>query len=101
MKRLYDRKTERRVFEPGNQVLVSCLLPSSPFDAKFEGPYVIKRRLSDENYILATPHRRRSTQLYHVNLLKPYYKNAKSNSESSVHSVLFEMSDVNKYRILA
>lgn len=73
MKRLYDRKTERRVFEPGHQVLVSCLLPSSLFEAKFEGPYVIKRRLSDENYIVATSHRRRSTRLYHVNLLKTLY----------------------------
>ncbi len=96
MKRLYDRKTERTVFEPEDQVPVSCLLPSSPFEAKFEGPYVIKHRLSDENYIVATPHRRRSTQFYHVNLLKPFYEKSKSNSENSIHSVL-AISDVKNF----
>ncbi len=96
MKRLYDRKTERSVFEPEDQVPVSCLLPSSPFEAKFEGPYVIKHRLSDENYIVATPHRRRSTQFYHVNLLKPFYEKSKSNSENSIHSVL-AISDVKNF----
>ncbi|KAG1935376.1 gag-pol fusion protein [Pimephales promelas] len=63
MKRLYDRKVERRIFEPGGQVLVSRLLLSSPFEVKFEGPYVVKRKLSDENYEVATPYRRKSTQL--------------------------------------
>ncbi len=58
---------------------------------------MIKRRLSDENYIVATPHRRRSTQLYHVNLLKPYYEKSKSNSESSIHSVLLAVSDVKNF----
>ncbi len=96
MKCLYDRKTKRRVFEPGDQVLVSCLLPSSPFEAKFEGPYVIKHRLSDENYVVATPHRRRSTRLNHVNLLKPFYEKSKSNSENPIHSVL-AISDVKNF----
>ncbi len=45
---------------------------------------MVKRRLSDENYMVATPHRRKSTQLYHVNLLKPYYERPRLSSE--VHS---------------
>ncbi len=97
MKRLYDRRTERRVFESGDQVLVSRLFQSSPFEAKFEGPYVVKRRLSDENYMVATPHRRKSTQLYHVNLLKPYYERPRLSSESSIPSVLCAVSDVKNF----
>lgn len=93
MKRLYDRQVECRVFEPGDQVLVSRLLPSSPFEAKFEGPYVVKRKLSDENYEIFTPFRRKLTQLYHVNLLKPYYE--KSNGEvNPVCSALLAVSGV-------
>ncbi len=41
---------------------------------------MIKRRLSDENYIVATLHQRSSTQLYNVNLFKLYYEKSKSNS---------------------
>ncbi|KAG1955416.1 hypothetical protein F2P79_008498 [Pimephales promelas] len=29
--------------------------------------------MSELNYVIATPGRRKSTQLCHVNLLKPYY----------------------------
>ncbi|CAI5682996.1 unnamed protein product [Oreochromis niloticus] len=37
------------------------------------GPYVIVRKVSDTNYILNTPERRRKTRLCHVNMLKPYH----------------------------
>ena len=45
----------------------------SPFHAKFGGPYEVLKKVSDENYLIATPNRRKSSQLCHVNLLKPYY----------------------------
>ncbi|TWW54772.1 Acetylcholine receptor subunit delta [Takifugu flavidus] len=48
-------------------------VPGSPFAAKFSGPYVIKRKISETNYVVSTPARKRATQLCHVNLLKPYY----------------------------
>lgn len=66
------------VFEPGDQALVSGLFPS-PFEAKFEGPYVVKRKLSDENYVIATPHQRKSTKF--------------STEVNSLHSALFAVSD--------
>lgn len=46
----------------------------SPFQAKYAGPYTITEKLSDLNYMVATPGRRKTKRLYHVNLLKPYYK---------------------------
>ncbi|TWW54115.1 Acetylcholine receptor subunit delta [Takifugu flavidus] len=58
---------------PGDQVLALLSLPGSPFAAKFSGPYVIKRKISETNYVVSTPARKRATQLCHVNLLKPYY----------------------------
>lgn len=68
MKLLYDKKTERQLFSPGDQVL--ALLPVwSPFQAKFSGPYTVLERLSELNYLIATPDRRRERRLCHVNLL--------------------------------
>ncbi len=69
MKNHFDKHAEGRVFTSGDQVLI--LLPSSgsPFCAKFTGPYTVFQKLSDENYQVATPDRRKSKQCFHVNLL--------------------------------
>ena len=82
MKRLYDRKAEQQQLSPGDQVLallpvVIALFPvvSSPFQAKFTDLFTVLRQLSDQNYLLSTPGRRKSTQLCHVNSLKPFYRN--------------------------
>lgn len=63
MKRLYDRRTERRQFSPGDQVLALLPIVGSPFQARFTGPHQIVHRISDQNYVIATPHRRKPTQL--------------------------------------
>lgn len=73
MKQLYDRKTEVRHFSPDDQDLALLPLVSSPFQAKFQGPFKFFKRVSEQNYVLETPERRRKTQLCHVNLLKPYF----------------------------
>ncbi len=73
MKQLYDRRAEQRVFSPGDQVLALLPLVHSPFQAKFSGPFTVLRQVTEQNYILFTPNRRKPTQLCHINLLKPYY----------------------------
>lgn len=52
-----------------------ALLPivTSSFQAKFPGPHSVAKTVSDQNYVIPTPNRRSSTQLCHVNVLKPYY----------------------------
>ena len=74
METLYDRRAEQRVFSEGDRVLALLPITTSPFQAKYTGPYEIKKRTSDCNYIIATPDRRKGTQLCHVNVLKPYYE---------------------------
>lgn len=59
MKHYYDRPAVRRHFEPGDQVLALLPTPASGLSAKFAGPYVVEERLSDTNYVLGTPDRRR------------------------------------------
>lgn len=88
MKRNYDRKAEARVFSPGDQVVALLPIPGSPFGAKYSGPYSVVRQVSETNYVVATPDRRRATQLCHINLLKPYYASSQSLSCKGESSVL-------------
>lgn len=73
MKKLYDRHVEDRVFAPGDRELALLPIVTSPFQAKFSGPYSVLMKVSDQNYVIATADRRSYTQLCHVNLLKPYH----------------------------
>lgn len=74
MKVQYDRKTKDRSFVPGEQVLVLLPVPGSSLSARFTGPYIVKKKISDTNYIIKTPDRRRSSRLCHINMLKSYRK---------------------------
>lgn len=74
MKSYYDRKTARREFSPGDQVLVLTPLVNCPFQAKFAGPFMVMEKLTDLNYLIAMPGRRKLVRLCHVNFLKPYYE---------------------------
>lgn len=74
MKVQYDRKTKDRSFVPGEQVLVLLPVPGSSLSARFTGPYIVEKKISDTNYIIKTPDRRRSSRLCHINMLKSYCK---------------------------
>ena len=87
MKDIFDRRAESRLFCPGDQVLALLPIPGSPFRAKFSGPYDIVRQVTEQDYVIATPNRRKSSQLCHVNLLKPYYSPS-SRSDVTVDNVV-------------
>ena len=40
--------------------------------ARYHGPYKVLKRVVDLEYVIETPDRRKSTQLCHVNMVKPY-----------------------------
>ena len=40
--------------------------------ARYYGPYTVDKKLSDVNYIVNTPGRRKQKQLCHINMLKKY-----------------------------
>uniref|UniRef100_A0A8C1I8K6 Gypsy retrotransposon integrase-like protein 1 n=1 Tax=Cyprinus carpio TaxID=7962 RepID=A0A8C1I8K6_CYPCA len=88
MKTIFDRRTEERKFMPGDQVLALLPVEGSPFQAQFTGPYVVEKQVTDLNYLIATPERRKSTQLCHVNLLKPYYCRSHKMSNDEVKPAL-------------
>uniref|UniRef100_A0A8C5E2N5 ribonuclease H n=1 Tax=Gouania willdenowi TaxID=441366 RepID=A0A8C5E2N5_GOUWI len=63
-----------REFKPGEKVLVLLPIPGSSLQARYAGPYLIKNKVGERDYLIITPDRRRSTRLCHVNMLKPYFE---------------------------
>ncbi len=91
MKTRYDRKSVARSFQPGDSVLVLLPVPNSPLHVRFVGPYTIERKLSDTNYTVLNPDRRRKSRTCHINMLKPYVER----NESGVNPVTNSVSAVN------
>ena len=46
--------------------------PGRPLQARYYGPYTVDKKLSDVNYTVNTPGRRKQKQLCHINMLKKY-----------------------------
>ena len=72
MKSQYDRNALDRNFEPGDKVLALLPIPGKPLQARYYGPYTVEKNLSEVNYIVNTPGRRKQKQLCHINMLKKY-----------------------------
>lgn len=85
MKRHFDRSAVPRHFQVGDDVLAFLPIPGSTLAAKFSGPYNIRECISDTDYVINTPERRRKTCMCHVNMLKRYHsrENAKTDQEKS------------------
>ena len=69
MKKKCDVDAVELNFKPGQKVLALLPVPGDPLNVTFFGPYVIERKLSDLNYVVVNPDRRKQTQLCHVNML--------------------------------
>ena len=72
MKLPYDENAQGRNFAPGDKVLALLPIPGKPLQATYYGPYTVGKKLSDVNYIVNTPGRRKQKQLCHINMLKKY-----------------------------
>ena len=69
-KRWYDSNARMREFKDGDQVLV--LLPSSTSKllASWQGPYVVKKRLSDVTYEFDMSDKKKRKRIFHMNMLR-------------------------------
>ena len=72
-KRWYDSNARMREFKDGDQVLV--LLPSSTSKllASWQGPYVVKKRLSDVTYEVDMSDKKKRKRIFHVNMLRAWH----------------------------
>ncbi|KAJ8044318.1 Solute carrier organic anion transporter family member 2B1 [Holothuria leucospilota] len=90
MKAWYDKTTVKREFKPGDKVLVFLPVSGQPLQARFQGPYVIERKVSDTDYIILTPDKRKSKRVCHINVMKRYYEreDCDISKDESVHDEL-------------
>ena len=97
MKLHYDENAQDRNFEPGDKVLALLPIPSKPLQARYYGPYTVDKKLSDVNYIVNTPGRRKQKQLCHINMLKKYIDMDSSviSSVNLVNTVPLEQNQMN------
>ena len=72
MKMHYDENAQDRNFEPGEKVLALLPIPGKPLQARYYGPNNVDKKLSDVNYIVNNPGRRKQKQLCHIYMLKKY-----------------------------
>ena len=84
MKDRYDKYTQSRSFQPGNQFIALLPVPDKPLQARYFGPYIVTVKLSDLNYIVSTPDRRKKTHLCHINMLKSYVNRDKKKKTCSL-----------------
>lgn len=71
--RWYDMSARQRTFAPGQQVLLLLPTTENKLLAHWQGPYRITRQLGPVTYELEMPGRRKTRQVYHVNLLKEWH----------------------------
>ena len=71
-KHWFDKRAVQREFTPGDRVLVLLPHRGDPFEAKFQGPFEVVKKVSNTNYVVSTPGRRRQQRLCHVNMLKGF-----------------------------
>ncbi len=65
MKQQYDKNAVERKFQPGDKVLVLLPVLGSSLSARFSGPYVVEGKVSEADYVIHTPERRRKKRLSH------------------------------------
>lgn len=74
MKSHFDKKVVKREFNVGDKVLVLLPTLGGFLSSKFTGPHNILRKLSETNYVVSTPERRRKERICHINMLKLFQK---------------------------
>lgn len=62
MKSWFDRRAKSRSFNPGDQVLLLLPVPGSALEACYRGPYTVKEKVNERNYVVATPDRKRRSR---------------------------------------
>ncbi|GFW61173.1 retrovirus-related Pol polyprotein from transposon 297 [Trichonephila clavipes] len=70
----YDRDVVERKFVEGDLVMVLVTSKQNKLEVNWIGPGKVLSRISDTNYVIDLPGRRDRSTIYHVNLLKPYYR---------------------------
>ena len=96
MKLWYDKKCKDRSFSPGDKVLVLLPVSGQPLSARYRGPYTVESKVGELDYVIATPDRRKSKRVCHVNMLKQYHdrQNGKVKPQGTICATAGRRADV-------
>ncbi|GBL73352.1 Retrovirus-related Pol polyprotein from transposon 297 [Araneus ventricosus] len=104
----YDKNAVKREFRVGEIVLVLATSKPNKMAVQWPGPGVIESKFSETNYIVRMEGKKDKTQIYHINLLKPYHQrlervnllvNGEENQECEAEelTIPYPVSDPNIY----
>ena len=85
MKIWHDKKARDRQFKVGDKVLALLPIPYQPLQARYSGPYAITQKVSEVDYVIDTPDRRKSRRMCHVNMLKSYQQRSEETPDTTNH----------------
>ncbi|GFV95825.1 retrovirus-related Pol polyprotein from transposon 17.6 [Trichonephila clavipes] len=69
----YDKNAIKREFKDGDLVLVLATSRANKLAVQWIGPGSTLNKILETNYLVEIPGRRETSQIYHINMLKPYY----------------------------
>ena len=72
-KNWYDQNARERELIPGEEVLVLLPTSTNKLLAQWQGPYRVLSRVSDVNYEVHMPDKRKRKAIYHINMLKKWH----------------------------
>ncbi|GFU02692.1 retrovirus-related Pol polyprotein from transposon opus [Trichonephila clavipes] len=70
----YDKNAVKREFKDGDLVLLLATSRANKLAVQWIGPGTILNKISETNYLVEIPGRQETSQIYHINMLKPYHK---------------------------
>ncbi|GFX12172.1 retrovirus-related Pol polyprotein from transposon 17.6 [Trichonephila clavipes] len=70
----YDKNAVKREFKDGDLVLVLATSRANKLAVQWIVLGRFLNKISETNYLVEIPGRRETSQIYHINMLKPYYK---------------------------
>ena len=82
-KNYYDRKARRRELNVGDQVLVLLPTDHNKLFMHWKGPFLVEEKIARNDYAVRVKGKR---EIYHVNLLKKYYKDVPNQERLSLAS---------------
>ena len=69
--------------------------------AKYFGPYEIKAKLNDLNYVVHTPGRRREKRVCHINMIKEYFDRQSINNDCTDSNVVHAINDSTDVKVVS
>ena len=86
MKNRNDQNSVSRTFKPGDKVLALPPVPGTPLQARYFGPYIVDKKMSDLNYV-------KQKTIVSYKYVKAIYYTRKGDNVKSVQTVVSDRAE--------